>query len=227
MPKKIKSLEPIEYEKIAASIPSYNKVISDWKKSRRVKLKKKELANLFTRGQNMLEEILGYFYGDLGIKGKWHIIEFVDLGDQFFIVAKEKYLQIHVELGINKKGFFLVMTLIDDQNLPLMPDQFWLELLQLSKFGAFSFEEMQVLGDEVESDYPELYNNKVTGNLFIMVRNMIAHQILEGDSMDLGSLLIDWDFKKYPVEKVIENGAAAFKQMYLLNIRLVKANKVL
>lgn len=54
----------------------------------------------------------------------------------------------------------------------------------------------------------------------MLMRNQISYEVLNGDTIDLGAVRLQWSFEKWSVKEYIEKGAIAVKHISLLNHRL-------
>jgi len=165
-----------------------------------------------------------YFCACSGTQADFSPGEFVELGDILLVHTWNTLLDGELQFGIDREGFFLQIGISHPENIPLMSDDFWRRWLALADLGKFSFEENEMLGQDVETGHPSLFGVQ-TDNLFTLMRNFIAYEMQNGFTINLGSLRLEWPFDRWSVKDVIQKGAIAVTQINALNQRLAQARK--
>jgi len=141
-------------------------------------------------------------------------------GDVIFIHANDEVNDVRLQILINKDGIFLEMSIACPENLPGMPDDFWLQWIELNCFGNFEVIEHEPFSEEDKKCHPELFPNK-TGNIFSLMRSISALPLIYERSIEWESLSINWPFDKYSIKEVFEKGCLAFERLWHLNKRLI------
>ena len=151
---------------------------------------------------------------------EWKKAESKDFGNIIFIHTSDEATDVPLQIGMNKDGIFLEMGIACPENLPVMPDDFWIQWLALNSFGNFRLTENEVFSDTEEMRHPEFFPDK-TSNIFLLMRNIIAFPLINGRPMQLGNLSITWPYHKYSISEVFNKGCSAFESMHDLNKMLV------
>jgi len=150
----------------------------------------------------------------------WKKAEPKDFGNIIFIHSFDEATNVPLQIGLNKDGIFIEMGIACPENLPVMPDDFWIQWLSLNSFGNFRLTENEVFSDMEEMRYPEFFPGK-TSNIFRLMRNIIAFPLINERPMQLGNLSITWPYHQYSIAEVFNKGCLAFERMHYLNKMLV------
>ena len=142
-----------------------------------------------------------------------------DLGHIVFLHHYDPKLEIEFMIGMHDKGIYLEMNLATPENLPKMPDTFWLQWLELNNYGEFEMLENEVFSEMEISTYPEMFPQKES-NIFLLMRSIIAFPVIYGRPIGLGNMSVTWPYEKYSFEEVEEKGCLAFERMHRLNFLL-------
>ena len=126
------------------------------------------------------------------------------------------------ELYSGSEGFYLQSSLIYNDNLKKMNDEFWESVLKLANYGKFEFIENNLLSTKKSDQYKQFFRFDHS-NLFNLLRNYILLDINNESSIDFGFLSIKWG-KNISIEQLLINGCQAFKSLYKIDYLLYKAN---
>ncbi len=125
------------------------------------------------------------------------------------------------KLGIDNKGVYISSYLEYAENIKNMDDEFWANILTLSKHKGFELVGLEHVNNKTKSKYPELsYNYK--GTIFKIFRRYFFN-ITEYDKTmdDYGEFKITWESGD-DFEKTVREGCEIFKMLYKLNYSLWK-----
>lgn len=119
--------------------------------------------------------------------------------------------------------FFLETFLPNAKDLHKVSDNFWINLIKLNNYGAFSFEENTGL---------PFYNNinletryKSNSNIFRLVRNFIFLDLTEGALVDIGTIQVKWG-RTISWADLIRNGSYAFELLYKVNKEIISRDNL-
>ena len=143
-----------------------------------------------------------------------------DLGDTLLVYAYDDVNDVRIEILINKDGIFLEMSIACPENLPGMPDDFWQQWLDLNSFGSFELIENEPFSDHDKKNNPGLFPAEA-GNLFTLMRSIIAFPLIYKRPIEWCDLSINWPFDQYSIKDVFEKGCGAFERLWYLNQRLI------
>lgn len=191
---------------------SYNNVDSD------------ELGDLTIAAANAFGEISDLFFAFGNFKDQFDNSKFSLNLYGFSLVIKSEKTDCTYKFGIDEKGIFLNTYLKHANNIRYMDDTFWQDILSLSNFGQFVFDEYGSYSKSVTEQYPELFKNK-SSNIFRLLRNYFV-DIAGGEKyVNVGTLEIRWTPEEaFP--SIIKNACFAFKTLYKLNYSLWKIDDV-
>lgn len=145
-----------------------------------------------------------------------------DLGNVVFLYDYDEKSGIHLRIGMYEKGIYLDMNLACPENLPKMPDTFWLQWLELNNYGEFEMLENEPFNIRERKKYPTIFPENES-NIFMIMRNLIAFPIVYGWPNELGLMSVTWPYEKYSLEEVVNKGCLAFERMHQLNNFLTAA----
>ena len=144
---------------------------------------------------------------------QWVEAGWKDFGDIIFVHAHDGPSDIGLHIGMNKEGFYLQMGAIPAENLPKMPNGFWLDYIYLSELGNLSLTEESEIDETSKEQFPYLFPER-PGSLFKIMRSIIAAPILNKFPPDLGDFCLEWPYERYSIIEVLKNGCLAFGLMY-------------
>lgn len=203
-------------------MPAFAQTIVAWNQGFAGIIAAESWFNTLMDAEDMLSDIVEYFCAGTGAAA-FDPYEFHELGDIVFVHTWNTVLGGDLQFGMDRQGFFLQMRISHAENIPRMPDDFWRQWLSLADLGKFSFEESEGLRTNVEAEHPSLFGVQ-PDNLFRLMRNFIAYEMQHGETIDLGSLRLEWPFDLWPVNDVITKGAIAVSAITALNHRLAQAS---
>jgi hypothetical protein len=140
--------------------------------------------------------------------------------DVIFIHASDDINAVRLQILINKDGFFLEMSIACPENMPGMADDFWLQWLELNRFGNFELIEHEPFSNNDKKHHPRLFPVEAS-NIFNIMRSMIAFPLIYERQIEWNSLSINWPFDQYSTKEVFEKGCLAFERLCHLNRRLL------
>ncbi len=96
---------------------------------------------------------------------QWVEAGWKDFGDIIFVHAHDGPSDIGLHIGMSKEGFYLQMGAIPAENLPKMPNGFWLDCIYLSELGDLSLTEEAEIDETSKEQFPYLFPER-SGSLF-------------------------------------------------------------
>ena len=171
--------------------------------------------------QSILSDIVqlfiyfGKFRDDWDLPGKMNIYPF---GQEAII--KSKKLNHEFSFGLYASEFFIETYVIYPWNLKHMPDDFWITFTELSKFGAFTFQDNAFPVFDNGKPLPEAFKYG-RSNIYKIIRNCILLEQFSEGSLDLGWFKITWH-RETQWNILIRKGCEAFKRIYKLNYLLYR-----
>lgn len=179
-------------------------------------------TDLHNRVYNMLVELLRIWSVNNHTAQVWKDVKVMNFVHYIFLYGLNEASDIRIEVGIGQNGLFLNMNIAHPENFLKMKDDFWLEWIELTKFGSFELEDPEEFTKSQMNKYPHIFRNKKS-SLLILMRNIIAFPMLNnGFEGGLDKITVTWPPKKYEFAEVIQLGSQAFERMWNLNQRLAK-----
>ena len=170
-----------------------------------------------------LSEIFEEFLSFGKFKDNWDYNYFNDFLNGPELIIKSLKTNCTYGLGINNEGLFLSMHLNNAENLRYMDDLFWKNLLNLSDFDGFIYEEYEFIRDERRKEFPELF--KTNKSMIFRILRKYIFDSTENHSQYLpgsvGEFKMSAKFSD-PLPSSIQKFSKAFKIMYKLNYSLWK-----
>jgi len=138
--------------------------------------------------------------------------------------VKSQKLSCGFTFGADEEGFFLESYIHHPENLRNMNDDFWKDLIELSKFGKFEFIESVSPWEALEQERkPSLKNTN--SSIFRLLRNYVLLNLHNSDLSDFGSLSVKWSSHE-SWESLLIAGSQAFKILYKTNYSLWRTSYI-
>jgi hypothetical protein len=153
---------------------------------------------------------------------QWVEAGWKDFGEIIFVHAHDGPSDIGLHIGMSKEWFYLQMGAIPAENLPKMPNGFWLDYIRLSELGDLLLTEEAEINNKSKEQFSYLFP-EAPGGLFKIMRSIIAAPILNKVPPDLGEFCIEWPYGQYSITEVLRNGCLAFELMYNMIRQLGKS----
>lgn len=217
-----KSIEVLA-EKYSGKFPQWVETINDFNNSFNTLISNQENEKIIMNTARVFSEMLEIFIKHGNFKDTWD--KTMLFFTPFILQVEKKSLKtdFSFELGLDINGIFLQTHIRYPENLKHMSDEFWLNFLELSKYGQFEFKENETFGIKTKREFPHLFQT-FKGNLFKITRNYFAAEFISKDHIDLGWLVMTWSTEKYGMSEIFMNGCKTLKILYNLNYSLWKIN---
>lgn len=76
------------------------------------------------------------------------------------LIYNAKNIISSFEFGVDEKGFYLRTPIMHQENLKYMDDKFWLNIIQLKKYGKFKLDELTAISDHVGRECEKRFRSK-------------------------------------------------------------------
>ena len=183
----------------------------------RIRMQQSDEADVWSGTRMMYDEILVAMIGMSGVRDEWDGPQSLPLavtaGLEVFYRA-EKVESLYY-FGTDELGFFLSTNLSYAENIRKMDDNFWFRVSELSQLGMLDLWESRGYTDAQKRREPH-FHRKSKSTIYQMIRASVALEKHEGNCMDLGSVIVRWNYNT-PWEQLLENGALAFRNLYKIN----------
>jgi hypothetical protein len=172
-----------------------------------------------------LKRIAEYSFEYGKFKDEWDYSDYYRFSSGPELIIKSIKTQCEYKIGLDYFGIYLSSDLRHNTNLVHMDDQFWKNLLALSEFEGFQYEEHEFTSDKQCETYPKLFKS----NKSVIFRIMRKHffDVTNDDSRyehkSVGEFKISWT-KDKEIDFVVSKCCEAFKHLYRLNYRLWKVS---
>ena len=172
--------------------------------------------------EKMYASLMEAMMGMSGIKDQWEGPEYLPLAVKAGLEVYYRALKLECPFffGTDELGFFLSADLTYSENLRKMDDRFWYRMAELTRLGELDiWEHKGWHGSQVKRE--PWFHRKAKSKIFHLIRSAVAWEKHEGDSADLGMIIVRWDYDT-PWEVLLDNGSAALQNLYRMNETLWK-----
>lgn len=176
-------------------------------------------SKLFWETFYIFFEMLKYFMDSIKFYDEWGEPYYQYQFNGINVNVKSRKLDCIFTFGIYDNEFFLDTFLPNPKDMHKVSDKFWLNILELNKYGKFYFQENETISMYNEIDVKRRY--KSNSNIFNMIKNFIFLDLSEGNLVNMGLIGIKWS-RIMTLKELIKNGYHSFELLYRINNEIKK-----